>query len=264
MLVKVFIFMCSIQALLGCFQQASKARSAVNPSTGADECQFSKDCKKICGNVQDAACICKFGKCIVDGSGFAFGFGGGRNQQPQCKTYNDCPCRNTPEKCFCKSGVCKEERWECHKPSDCSKLAKCKNKPCGCTDSNLCESDCVTAQDCVNNKAHCSTIVGYQCKCESNLCDLERLPAECDSIKDCVNKGKCTSSKPCSCTNNQCVEPWFAKKVRNNPKKNCRVPESTFGDCGFHILDCAANGCNCKNPINISKYEKWGECTVKN
>jgi len=244
MLLKLFVLLCCLHSISG-------------EKTG-DECEFSDDCDPVCGNVQDAGCICKFGKCTIDGFGFGFGFRG----PPECSTYQDCACKDDPSNCFCKSGTCTKERWECHQHSDCSKLDKCRNKPCGCT-GNLCESDCITADDCVKNKSYCSSI-GYTCKCETSLCKLEKLPEECDNIKDCVKKGKCTSSKPCDCHNNQCVKPWFVDRLRKYPTKNCRYPESDWGHCGFHLVDCENEGCLCTNPVKLSKYEQWGECTIKN
>ena len=41
-------------------------------------------------------------------------------------------CRETPEKCVCKDGLCKEESWECHKDQDCKKMKKCNGKKCVC------------------------------------------------------------------------------------------------------------------------------------
>jgi len=261
----LLLLLCGLDTLL-VFGQTSRNRysygaESSEESEESEECQFSRDCQKVCGNVQDAACLCVLGKCKIDGRGF-FGY-----QNPsECSTYKDCPCKGSPLNCFCKFGQCVQEPRECRKNSDCKRLNKCKNQPCGCTSGNLCESDCITADDCVKKNLGCATIPGYKCKCESNLCKLARLPSQCNNIKDCVKKGKCTSSEPCSCTNNQCVDPWFvgSAMLQDFPGKNCRYPESKFTDCTFSVADCEGDRCDCTNPVNVTKYEKWGKCSVKN
>jgi len=231
-------------------------------SKGADECEFSRDCQKTCGQVMDAGCICKFGKCMMTHGGPIFG-----PRRWECKTYKDCPCSKNRKNCFCQYGICLKEKWECHTHSDCSKMAKCKKRPCGCV-GNLCESDCETAQDCVDAKHSCSKSFGNKCKCSNNLCDFEKLPwNECYTIRDCVEKGKCSSSKLCDCDINKlkCKNNWkpsFHKIVKKHPKKNCRVPESEFYDCELHILDCENQSCTCRNPVKIGR-QKYGECAKK-
>jgi len=223
-----------------------------------DECQFSRDCDKVqrCKGIQDAGCVCKFGRCSFEGNPFFRG--------KECNSYEDCSCKNTPETCFCKSGLCKdkpEDKYECHKKEDCKKMAKCKGKDCNCS-GNLCEFDCNTTEDCIKGNFYCSTVTGYTCKCEKNLCEFEQLKPECNVIETCVAKGKCTADKGCACTNNQCVKPWWAEAdfIKKHPTKNCRWEE----DCDSHFVMCKHGKCKCDNYVQVDEYSSWGECTLKN
>jgi len=161
------------------------------------------------------------------------------------------------------------EKWECHKHSDCKKMDKCKNKSCGCTEGNLCEYECETAEDCVKNKEPCSTSISSKCKCENNLCRYKELPPQCKTIKDCVAKDKCKSSEACTCASNQCLKAWYMKMdiLKKHPTKNCRVPESKHGDCKRHVLDCQENECSCTKPVTLKTKpyiaNTWGECAAQ-
>ena len=134
--------------------------SAVIPSIfGFDmgTCTFTRDCQqyRMCQNIQDAACVCKFGKCGISG-----GYWPGR-LEPECKTYEDCECADDKEKCFCRYGQCVKQRWECHETSDCSRLKKCADGNCSCV-GNLCEWECDTVSDCADS--YCSRSLGYECE----------------------------------------------------------------------------------------------------
>ena len=52
-----------------------------------NECAFCRDCKQVprCQGIQDASCVCNFGKCVISGNPFF------RNNQ--CNTYEDCACK---------------------------------------------------------------------------------------------------------------------------------------------------------------------------
>jgi len=229
--------------------------AAVVSLVNCDECAFSQDCGKVarCQGIQDAGCACRFGSCAIVGNPFFRG--------SECDTWKDCNCKNKPDICFCRNGFCQDnpqEKFECHTKADCKKLAKCKNKDCACSD-DLCEYQCSSKEQCIREKYHCSEVTGYTCKCENSLCRFENLPKECDNIRDCVRKGKCTRDKPCSCTNNQCTDPWFTS-TPGYPVKNCRRAE----DCDFHLLMCQKGKCTCENKTKVgSSFETWGECVLK-
>jgi len=220
------------------------------------ECQFTKDCEKVqrCKNIQDASCICKFGKCVYDGNPFFRG--------NECDNYKDCACRGSPATCFCRNGLCKSDpvdKFECHESADCKSLSKCSGKSCTCQ-GNLCEFHCKTVNDCVKGGFFCATLQGYKCKCEKSLCELEKLPSECTTIQDCVKKGKCADDKPCACTNDQCVDPWYVETswFRSFPTKTCR----DASDCDYSIARCQNNKCDCINKVKVNQYESFGECVL--
>lgn len=52
-----------------------------------DECSFSPDCKEVprCQGIQDASCVCNFGRCVIDGNPFF--------RDSQCNTFQDCACK---------------------------------------------------------------------------------------------------------------------------------------------------------------------------
>jgi len=207
-------------------------------------CQFTQDCSAypLCQNIQDASCVCNFGKCIISGNPFFRG--------NQCNKYTDCACRNNPSQCFCKGGFCTEQKWECHKASDCNLLNKCKGKNCACT-GNLCEFECSNDFDCKDK--HCNRALGYQCKCEKSLCAYKEKPKECKNIGDCVRQGKCKANKPCACTQNFCTLPWWVQQ--RNQRENCRSDV----DCAQTILDCK-RGCSCQDMRRINDWERRGTC----
>lgn len=221
----------------------------------SEECSFTRDCssKAECVDIQDASCVCRFGSCITAGNPFF--------RDTQCNNYEDCECKETPETCFCRDGTCisdPEDKWECHNSTDCTGLGKCADKECSCSD-NLCEYQCSTPEDCVKDENFCSTTEGYTCGCENSLCVLEKLPSECEELSDCVNLGKCEADKPCACTNNQCLDPWYFKAEwrEKHPTKNCR--DQT--DCNYAIMNCQLDQCTCENIEEVTEYESWGECT---
>lgn len=226
-------------------------------SQSPNECQFTRDCQKVlrCQRIQDASCICKFGSCVISGNPFFRG--------NECDSYKDCACKGTPEICFCRNGFCKSDpaaKFECHESKDCSSMAKCKGKSCNCQ-GNLCEFQCNNDADCINGGFHCDNITGYKCKCASSICELEKLPAECNSIQDCVKIGKCTDDKPCACTNDQCVDPWFVETswFKNFPTKTCR----DASDCDYAIARCQEDKCTCENKVKVDQYSFFGECIPK-
>merc|ERR1719158_1790293 len=105
--------------------------SELSDSLGS--CTLSPDCQnhEECRTIQDAACICNLGQCILTGNPFFRG--------SECDVYNDCPCRDTYTGCACKDGFCITDKlWECHVSLDCNKLSQCKGKNCVCED-NVCE-----------------------------------------------------------------------------------------------------------------------------
>ena len=124
---------------------------------GPDEmkCNFTRECQQydFCQNIADASCVCRWGECKVAG-GFWF------RVEPQCKTYEDCDCRDDKEKCFCRNRQCSNVRWECHETSDCVKLDKCSDGKCSC-EGNLCEWECDTVSDCADS--YCTRALGYEC-----------------------------------------------------------------------------------------------------
>jgi len=135
----------------------------------ANECQFTSDCGKLekCINIQDTACVCKFGECVFDGNPFF--------KNNDCSSYTDCACSRTPDSCFCRDGTCENVAWECRTERDCNKLNKCKSKDCRCSTYNTCEPyDCYTETDCYTGKFFCSTLTdqGYSCKCSKNMCEI--------------------------------------------------------------------------------------------
>ncbi|XP_023334138.1 uncharacterized protein LOC111705724 [Eurytemora carolleeae] len=232
------------------------------PSVFTSECEFTQDCYKTqeCQSIQDAGCSCRFGKCIISGHKIFGDF------TPECKVFTDCKCSKTPETCFCNQGTCvsdPKEKWECHdtNSTECSAMKKCSgDKKCTCR-GNLCEHECNTVEDCIKGEALCSKSVGYKCECKENLCDFVELPKQCDDLLDCIKLGKCTANAPCSCTVNQCTDPWyFDQKWKNNhPTKNCQSAE----DCNYFIANCQNDKCTCEKMVKVDKYESWGECTPK-
>jgi len=230
---------------------------------GGSECEFTRDCSKVdkCRIVTNKRCVCKFGSCVRDGGNLGlFDF------KPECKDYLDCACKDSPETCFCRNGRCNSaDKFECHESSDCSKMAKCKGKSCGCR-YNLCEIECNTVDDC--NKGHfgCRGI-GVKCKCEESLCERDYLPRECDLssvghrrgrdhhkyIQECVKIGKCSADKPCNCQTGQCVEPWNGVRCDTNYY------------CTRYIAQCMPDKCTCENKVQDQKEggDHYGECVLK-
>merc|ERR1719500_561457 len=215
--------------------------TSVAQQAGIGACKFTEDCQqhKDCENIQDASCKCNLGQCIYDGNPF-------REFGTECSDYKDCACRNFPEKCFCRVGYCENEAWECHTKDDCLGMEKCKEKQCTCT-GNTCEFDCELDEDCVGH--FCNTQLGYQCKCEENLCKFEEKPTECEAIEDCVGAGLCAAFIPCSCTNNYCALPWWVTE-EDKLFKYCRNDQ----DCTETILDCKEGDCECTDR-KVGRYD---------
>ena len=57
-------------------------------------------------------------------------------------------------------------------------------------------------------------------RCDGSLCKYEKQKEECDTISECVSIGKCSSDKPCYCSNNYCTKPWWIQ--HDNENLNCR------------------------------------------
>merc|ERR1711862_1071820 len=207
-------------------------------------CKFTGDCEQyqLCQNIQDASCVCNFGSCVISG-GFWWG---GRDSE--CDSYEDCSCKNNRDECFCRSGRCVTEKWECHDSPDCVKMKKCSNGQCSCS-GNTCESECTTVSDCTH---YCSSATGYKCKCENFLCGFEKVN-ECRATQDCLDKELCSSDKPCDCVNEDCVAPWWVL----DDQRNCRTDQ----DCEA-IADCQESKCSCNNvkPLFDSGWDKRGKC----
>jgi len=226
------------------------------PST---ECEFSPDCKGKCEGIADADCLCNLGKCI--GNPFTSW------KAAKCSNIEDCACRMDPSNCACVDGFCKLERNECdisNDNMDCYDMDKCKKKKwrflCACT-GYTCE------------KNRCPPKHGYKCTIKDpkeGYYIYEKLPKQCDTIKDCIKKGKCKSSEPCWCIDNQCKD-TKSRLVPELGKRNCKSPESRYKECQNTILDCAKNQCTCRNPKEIIHlasdgvipYGKWGFCSKK-
>merc|ERR1711936_488588 len=192
-------------------------------ASGAEnECNFSRDCQELrrCKNIADAGCVCNFGKCIIDGNPFFRG--------SECTKYTDCDCKNNKESCFCRGGFCRETK---------------------------CESDCATDSDCKD--FHCNRALGYTCKCENSLCAYKKKTAECKSIVDCIDKGKCTADKPCACTQEFCTLPWWV--AESSLEINCRSDQ----DCEETIANCRGDKCVCGNMKNINDWEIRGTCGTR-
>lgn len=264
---------CSITVLAAVIQLASGqsppesgsgSDSTTPPPTaaiGGNECTWTRDCSNLpkCRGIQDAACLCRLGSCVVYGNPFFRG--------TECTDLNDCNCRANPEKCYCKNGFCTEERWECHEAPDCKKLPKCKDKNCTCDSENLCEFHCSSNADCLAKDARgrfvyaCNSITGYTCECQMSQCNLKKLPSQCEEILDCVNSGKCKKDQPCACIENQCVDPWYVQSPwrKDFPDKNCRTPD----DCDASIQMCQVGLCQCVDKVKVNQYESWGVCRLR-
>ncbi|XP_023329331.1 uncharacterized protein LOC111702040 [Eurytemora carolleeae] len=222
------------------------------------ECTFSKDCfAENCLNTTDhlqlpgslslskPCSLCKFGTCFkipqIDGT--------------ECKDVIDCPCSTqTPETCFCQFGKCfsdPKDKFECRTSEECSNYEKCSNKLCTCS-GNLCEYQCETAEDCEKGGYFCKNVYRpeFKCKCEKNICVDEKIAEECSNIKDCSEKGKCSSDEPCECSSKICKKPSWSTKY---PANNCR---DNF-DCKS-VPNCEKGSCTCEN-----KKDGWGSCKTK-
>jgi len=210
-------------------------------------CNFSRDCESYrrCQNIQDASCVCKFGKCVISG--------GPPRHGTECTEYTDCECRSSPDTCYCRRGYCSATKWECHEPSDCNKLNKCSDKNCACS-GNLCEFECSVDANCSN--FHCNRALGYKCKCKDSLCAYEKKPKECSKISDCVNIGLCSEDSPCACTQSYCTVPWWVDST--DLSVNCRSNQ----DCDDTIYKCQGGKCHCTNIQSITEYEERGTCTT--
>jgi len=211
------------------------------------DCTFTIDCQnnKLCKNIQDASCQCVFGNCTITG-GWSPVF-----RQPECETYRDCPCRNRKSECYCKSGQCSKGPYECHRNTDCLEFEKCKNGDCTCS-GNTCERECRSARDCVVKSHHCTSALGYKCKCENYLCGFEKVQ-ECKTKKECLDKGFCDVDNPCQCQNDACSQPWW---YNNGGKLNCRKDQ----DCEDFMISCGGGQCQCSNIKNINRWDVRGTC----
>jgi len=169
------------------------------------QCSFSDDCSKVdeCVGVQDAACVCNFGSCVIDGNPFTRGL--------ECTDFTDCSCSDDAASCFCRNGFCIREAWECHTESDCQNLDKCKNLDCRCSDSDLCEPyDCYEDLDCGHLDCYSNSGCTYSCK--NNTCDVLPLdiptyPGQCFTTDDCRYVDFCyeQADSNCVCEANYCI-----------------------------------------------------------
>jgi hypothetical protein len=138
----------------------------------SSSCSFSAECESLdyCTNAQDASCVCKGGKCILDDIPVSRG--------QECSNHTECACSDTPDNCFCRNGHCKEETWECHGYEDCDKLEKCQSVTCMCSPNDLCEPyyECTSTEDCLNGGYNCvDSYEGYTCSCENFVCNLKAI-----------------------------------------------------------------------------------------
>jgi len=226
-----------------------------DPDESTLPCQFTHECRRDhqqCTQIQDAGCVCNHGSCIIRGNPFV------RDSDRECTSYTDCSCRNNKDRCYCIEGFCENIAWECHEDNDCNGMSKCQGKECTCQESR-CEWNCNVDSDCTAGQFYCDWL-GYECKCQRGQCDSVRLPAECNTISDCVKLGKCAPNKPCECSDSYsvCTKPWYARYDRDH--QQCR-PEKGNQDCTETVLDCADGSCSCTDIVKRSEWESYGRCT---
>jgi len=232
-------------------------------------CTFSHDClgdQGGCQTLQDAGCVCNFGRCLV--RGFDLFITEAEPRIKQCSTHQDCPCRNETDACFCIDDECVNEAWECHEDEECEKLEKCDGKQCKCM-GGTCEWQCDTTEDCIdNNSAFYCQHLGWECTCSLGQCESVQLEEECvepdygvddfeltvAGLAACVDLGKCEANAPCQCLQNYCTTPYY---VQN--QGHCRE-ETGAKDCSDTILDCSDGSCECANVQQIDPYTRLGVC----
>merc|ERR1712059_53107 len=119
-------------------------------------------------------------------------------------------------------------------------MDKCKERDCNCQ-SNSCEWECDSDPDCKDY--NCNQDLGYMCKCQKNICRHVKKPTQCKNIDNCIQKGLCSTSEPCDCTQEYCETPWWVKA-----EGNCRDEK----DCESSIQNCRGGKCTCGKFVQLN------------
>merc|ERR1719309_956507 len=184
-------------------------------SSDEGSCKFSHDCRTnggSCESIQDASCVCNYGRCLVRGFDPSLWVPGASVRKRECSEYTDCPCSGDRDRCFCIDGECVTEEWECHGDLDCQDQAKCAGKQCTCQ-GGTCEWQCSSEADCIqNNNAFYCEHEDYQCSCERGQCESvpRNPPLECvessGTVRQDGEEWECEDGcNTCSCHGGQFV-----------------------------------------------------------